>query len=85
MTVIIMMKTSLQMINKMACNSMFAKCYSYFIYLDHETNSILAQLARIIMKCVGEKNVFSLWFKVVPEVGMAIRRNKLRISPVLHR
>ena len=50
---------------------------------DYETKSILAQLAGIIMELVGEPNVFSLWFKVKPEVGMAIRRNKLRISPVL--
>eukprot|EP01083_Nonionella_stella_P133144 404779_1 len=58
----------------------------YFQYrTNHETKSILAQLAGIIMELVGEPNAFNLHFEVLPQVEMAIRRNKLRISPILRR
>lgn len=51
---------------------------------DHETQSILAHLAGIIMELVGEPNSFTLTFKVTPEVGRAIKRDKLRISSILN-
>ena len=44
----------------------------------------MAQLAGIIQEFLPQSNMFSLYFKVRPEVQMAIRRNKLRISSILH-
>merc|ERR1712228_133980 len=55
----------------------------YFQYhANYETKSVLSNLAGIIMEMVGGTNMFSIWFKVRPCVGMAIRRNKMRISHV---